>query len=184
MIIDPANPLTNYKLLDNIISEFAGILKIQQEQETLEEMWMPYMKDLDMMYTDTTCYESEMRYPTDTKLLWEGIEKVYVTMCERSSRLGSHRPRTKFIDAQKANLAYKKQRKYKKSQTRKMTRRLLEILGKILKETREVEKNNGNTGGLLTVERRANLTSLQRCTISRRTTSRTRTSGKASQTES
>ncbi|MGM9775980.1 MAG: hypothetical protein ACI3ZG_04315 [Candidatus Coprenecus sp.] len=27
------------------------------------------------MYTDATCYESEMRYPTDPKLLWEGIEQ-------------------------------------------------------------------------------------------------------------
>ena len=27
------------------------------------------------MYTDATCYESEMRYTTDPKLLWEGIEK-------------------------------------------------------------------------------------------------------------
>ena len=33
------------------------------------------MKDLDTMYTDATCYESEMRYPTDPKLLWEGRGK-------------------------------------------------------------------------------------------------------------
>ena len=58
-------------------------------------------------------------------------------MCELSKRLGIHRPRTKFIDVQKANLAYRKQRKHSKSQTRKMTRRLLELLGKILKEIRE-----------------------------------------------
>ena len=45
-----------------------------------------------------------MRYPTDPKLLWEGIEKSYETMCELSKRLGIHRPRTKFIDVQKANL--------------------------------------------------------------------------------
>ena len=37
------------------------------------------------MYTDATRYESEMRYPTDPKLLWEGIEKSYETMCELSS---------------------------------------------------------------------------------------------------
>ena len=37
------------------------------------------------MYTDATCYESEMRYPTDPKLLWEGIEKSYETMCELST---------------------------------------------------------------------------------------------------
>ena len=49
------------------------------------------MENLDTMYTDATCYESEMRYPTDAKLLWEGVEKSYVMMCELSSRLGLHR---------------------------------------------------------------------------------------------
>ena len=44
-----------------------------------------------------------MMYPTDQILLWEGIEKSYGTMCEMSKRLGIHRPRTKFIDVQKAN---------------------------------------------------------------------------------
>ena len=31
----------------------------------------PYMQNLDTLYTDATCYESEMRYPTDPKLLRE-----------------------------------------------------------------------------------------------------------------
>jgi len=35
------------------------------------------MKDLDTMYTDAICYESEMRYPTDQKLLWECCERAY-----------------------------------------------------------------------------------------------------------
>ena len=56
------------------------------------------------MYTDAICHESEMRYPADSKLLWEGIEKSYETMCELSRRWGIHRPRTKSIDVQKANL--------------------------------------------------------------------------------
>ena len=58
------------------------------------------------MYTDATCYESEMRYPTDAKQLWEGREKSYATMCELSRRIGTHRLRTKFLDLQKANLTY------------------------------------------------------------------------------
>ena len=98
------------------------------------------MENLDTMYTDATCYESEMRYPTDPKLLWEGIEKGYETMCELSKRLGVRRPRTKYLDVQKANLAYRKQRKRSKSQTRRMTRRLLDLLGKILKEIRRMEQ--------------------------------------------
>ena len=52
------------------------------------------MENLDMMYTDATCYESEMRYPTDAKLLWKGIEKSYATMSELSRRvqawIGNH----------------------------------------------------------------------------------------------
>ena len=85
VIIDPTHPLTNYKLLDDIMLELAGKLKIQQLQDILAEQWKPYMQNLDTLYTDATCYESEMRYPTDPKLLWEGIEKSYETMCELSS---------------------------------------------------------------------------------------------------
>ncbi len=98
VIIDPTRPLTNYKLLDDIMMELAGKLKIQQPHCILADKWRPYMENLDTMYTDAMCYESEMRYPTDAKLLWEGIEKSYATMCELISRLGIHRPRTKFLD--------------------------------------------------------------------------------------
>ena len=121
--------------------ELAGKLKTQQLQGILADKWRPYMENLDTMYTDATCYESEMRYPTDAKLLWEGVEKSYATMCELNSRLGIHHPRTKFIDVQKANLRYRKQRKHSRSQTRKITRRLLDLLGKIPKEILEIERD-------------------------------------------
>ena len=145
------------KLLDDIMMELAGKLKIQQLQGILADKWKPYMENLDTMYTDATCYESEMRYPTDAKLLWEGVEKSYATMCELSSRLGLHRPRTKFLDVQKANLTYRKQRKHSRSQTRKITRRLLDLLGKILKEIREIERGHENAENLLTVREKNDL---------------------------
>ena len=142
IVIDPARPLTNYKLLDDIALELAGKLKIQEQQNLLAEMWKPCMKDLDTMFTDATCYESDMRYPTDQKLLWECVEKAYALMCEASRKLGIHRPRTKFLDVEKANLTYRKQRKHTKEQTRKITRRLMDLLGKILKEMRKMEREN------------------------------------------
>jgi hypothetical protein len=89
IVINPARPLTNYKLLDDIALELAGKLKIQEQQNLLAEMWKPYMKDLETMFTDATCYESDMRYPTDQKLLWECVEKGYGLMCEASCKLGS-----------------------------------------------------------------------------------------------
>ena len=56
--INPENPLTNYKLIDDIACELAGKMKIQQLQNLLAEAWKPYIKDLDTMYTDATFYET------------------------------------------------------------------------------------------------------------------------------
>lgn len=94
------------------------------------------------MYTGLSC----------TKLLLEGIEKSYAMMCELNSRLGIHHPWTKFLDVQKANLTYRKQREHSRSQTRKITHRLLDLLGKILKEIREIERDyeNAEIEGLVT----------------------------------
>ena len=147
--INPLRPLTNYKLIDDIASELAGKLKIQQQQDILAEKWKPYMKDLDTFYTDATCYESEMRYPTDRKLLWECCEKAYSIMCVVCQRLGVHRPRTKYLDVKKANLTYVKQRRHGKSQQRKITRRLIKLLGKILQEIRRIRREH-EQGEILT----------------------------------
>ena len=150
--INPLRPLTNYKLIDDIASELAGKLKIQEQQDILAEAWKPYMKDLDTFYTDATCYESEMRYPTDQKLLWECNEKAYSIMCAVCLRLGIHRPRTKFLDVEKANLAYVKQRKHSKSQQRKIIRRLIRLLGKILQEIRKTCRDHDDMEDVLTVK--------------------------------
>ena len=155
--IAPTRPLANYKPMDGIMPELAGKLKIQQLQDILAEKWKPYMKDRDTMYADATCHESETRHPTDAKLPWEGMEKSYGTMCGLSRGLGVHRPRTKFIDVRKANLTYRKQRRHTKGQTRKTTRRLLELLGKTLKEIRGLERTYKNAGELLTVREKGDL---------------------------
>ena len=136
--INPLRPLKNYKLIDDISEELSDNLKIQQQQDILAEAWKPYMKDLDTFYTDATCYESEMRYPTDQKLLWECCEKAYSIMCTACQRLGINRPRTKYLDVEKANLTYAKQRKHNKSQQRRITRRLIKLLGKVLVEIRKL----------------------------------------------
>ena len=144
--IHPERPLTNYKLIDDVASELAGGLKIQQLQDILAKAWKPYMKNLDTMCTDATCYESEMRYPTDQKLLWECCQKSYAIMCEVSRRMNICRPRTKYLDVEKANMGYVKQRKHNKGQTKKMLRRLLALLGKTLKEVRKIGGDTSYAG--------------------------------------
>lgn len=134
--ISPESQLTNYKLIDSILLELSKALKIQEQQKLLADAWKPYMKNLDTVYTDASCYESLLRFPTDVKLLWECVERAYKTMCGISSQLGEHRLRTKYNDIDKANLAYRKQCKHTHKQTRKMIIRLLALLGKILGEIR------------------------------------------------
>ena len=140
------NPLANYKLIDDISPELSGCLKIQSQQEALAEAWKPYMKNLDTLYTDATCYESAMRYPTDAKLLWECIEKAYPMMCAASRELGVHRMRTKHLGVSRDNMAYVKQRRHTQKRTHRMIRRLLDLLGKILAEMRRLDRENPCAG--------------------------------------
>ena len=85
--------------------------------------------------------ESEMRYPTDQKLLWECNEKAYSIMCTVCQRLGIHRPRTKYLDVEKGNLTYVKQRKHNKSQQRKITRRLIKLRGRYCRKSERFVAN-------------------------------------------
>jgi hypothetical protein len=59
-----------------------------------------------------------------------------------SQHLGIHRPRTKYLDVEKANMGYVKQCKHSKSQQRKLTRRLIHLLGKILEEIRKMVREH------------------------------------------
>ena len=61
--IDSMKPLRNYRVLDDVFSELACGLKIKQQQGIMASAWKPYMKNLDTMYTDAMCYESEARLP-------------------------------------------------------------------------------------------------------------------------
>ena len=134
--IIPENQLTNYKLIDSILLELSKALKIQEQQKLLADAWKPYMKNLDTVYTDASCYESLLRFPTDVKLLWECVERAYKMMCSISSQLVEHRLRTKYNDIEKANLAYRKPHKQTHKQTWKVIMRQLALLGKILGEIR------------------------------------------------
>ena len=71
--------------------------------------------------------------------------------------MGEPMPRSKYHDVNKARLVYAKQRKPRKSETRKLMRRLLHLLEKLLREWNRLNKL---TGGLilLTAEQNKRLT--------------------------
>lgn len=67
-------------------------------------------------------------------------------MCKASRELGIHRMRTKYLDVSRDNMAYVKQRRHTQKRTRKMIRRLLDLLGKILAELRRLDRDNPCAG--------------------------------------
>ena len=64
--IDPLHPLTNPKIVSAIRQELADRLDVESLQLILAEHWTPYLENLHVCMTDATCYESHLRFPTDT----------------------------------------------------------------------------------------------------------------------
>ena len=112
--IDPLHPLTNSKIVSAIRQELAEHLDIESLQLILAEHWKPYLENLHVCMTDATCYENHL--------------------CKHCRTLHIQRPRNKYLDVSRAYLAYSKLRKRRKSQTRMIKRRLLQLLEKLLEQ--------------------------------------------------
>lgn len=101
-----------------------------RQQSVLYKKWESLLKDKDLCMSDATCYESHLRYPTDIKLMWECCQWLYSLLHKVCREQGERLPRSKYNDVDKARLAYAKQRKPRKSATRRMQKRLLNLLVK------------------------------------------------------
>ena len=111
IMIDPSFPITNYKMVSAIRNETASRLDIETLQGILATRWEPYLENLHVCMTDATCYGSHMRFPSDTKLLWECLEWLYRHICRHCREPGIRRPRNKYADVADAYLSYCKKRK-------------------------------------------------------------------------
>ena len=143
IMIDPAFPITNYKIVSAIRNEIASRLEIDSLQEILATHWKPYLKNLHVCMTDATCYESHMRFPTDMKLLWESIEWLYRHICRHCMDLDIRHPRNKYPDVAESYLSYCKKRKRKASRTRMLKRRMIRLLEKLIIQRDEIQKEYG-----------------------------------------
>ncbi len=77
ILLSPGERLADTKIVSKIRTELGKKLSIQAAQKVLATSWKLYMKDTHGTLSDATCYESQLRYPTNVKLLWECFEKVY-----------------------------------------------------------------------------------------------------------
>lgn len=139
LILDPSIPLTNYKIISEIRCELASKLNIVEIQKVLADKWKPYMDNLDSVCCDATCYESDIRYPTDIKLLWESVEWNYKMLKKVSQRIGVTMARTKMNKWTRRYGSYSKSKRPSKKEKRSLRRGLLKLLAKIHKLLSEYE---------------------------------------------
>ena len=98
VLIDPANPIKNGKIVSAIRQRIAGVLDIRELQKILYGKWGGSLKDKDLCLTDATCYESHLRFPTDVKLLWECCEWLQSLIAKTCKALKERQPRNKYRD--------------------------------------------------------------------------------------
>ena len=130
VLIDPAKPIKNGKIVSAIRNRIAAVLDIMELQRVLYDKWGGSLRDKDLCLTDATCYESHLRFPTDIKLLWECCEWRQALLAKTCKRLKERLPRNKYHDIDHARLGYAKQRRHTKAATEKLRRRLLALLSK------------------------------------------------------
>ena len=145
VVLPVGRPITNYKIVSGIRCELAGKLKIGKVQQVLAEKWRPYMSELGSICMDATCYESDMRYPTDIKLLWEAVEWNQRLLKEHCRMLGVPLPRTKYVKWAGRYASYSRSRRPSKQQKRSLTRGLIRLLAKIHPILLELEQGYGIT---------------------------------------
>ena len=131
LLIPPAHPLKNFKIVSEIRCEIAGHLDIDEVQKVLANHWKQYCENKDSMSCDATCYQSYLRYPTDVKLLYECVDWNYEQL-KYLSKLNSQKvPRTKVGKWKRRYKSYSKSRRPSRQATRSIKRGLLKLLKKI-----------------------------------------------------
>src|SRR5690606_8343121 len=123
--------ITNFKIVSQIRCELASALHIKTVEETLYDYWKPYIAEPEKIVMDATCYESEVRYPTDVKLLWESVEWCYSRMGQMCRLLEVPLLRTKYLKWSRRYVSYSKMRKKPAKKTRTLTRSSLLLLKKL-----------------------------------------------------
>lgn len=130
--------LTNYKIVSQIRCELSEQLDIHSTEKTLFNFWKNEIDSTSQIVMDATCYESEVRYPTIQKLLWESVHWLYTQLRTTCSILGMRMIRSKYNKWKKRYLGFSKMRRKTKPKRISLTRALLKLLSKFIDFEKEL----------------------------------------------
>lgn len=131
VLLSPGERMVDYKIVSKIRTQLGKRLDIKSSQRILAKAWKPYLKDMHAMLTDATCYESQLRYPTNVKLLWESVDWNYHQLELLCKSLRIRMPRSKYLEQKEKYYNYQRKRRKPQKDTTKRTRSLLYLLSKL-----------------------------------------------------
>ena len=134
--------LTNSKIVSDIRCELSSNLDIEKLEKTLCSYWLPFIEEPEKIVVDATCYESQLRYPTDQKLLWESVDWLYRQLKKLCKAVGVKLPRSKYLKWKKRYIGYSKMRKKTIKKRRSLTRALLALLRKFIAFEKQLHANH------------------------------------------
>lgn len=108
----------------------AMFLDMDQFQKICVLHWKEDMKDLNVLMNDAVVYESEIKYPTDVKLLWDCNDWIYRQMFDLYEQLGMKKPRCKYKEQKSKQAVFSKRKKKTYKDNQRRIKRLLALLEK------------------------------------------------------
>ncbi len=137
--------IENYKIVSQIRCELAEDLNIDATEKLFYQHWSEYISNPSQATTDATCYESELRYPTIQKLLWEAVHWLYRQLRMTCQVLGKKMVRSRYLKWKRRYRSYSKMRRKTAKKRVSLTRALLKLLKKFIDFESELRKSHDIT---------------------------------------
>lgn len=117
---------------------FALRMDLAELQGRLASFWKGDLPHPQVSMQDATVYESYIKFPTDTKLLWDCIEWVQGQITRLCHRHRLRMPRSKYKEQKIKQVSFSKKRKKSKKEDRRRRASLLYLLAKLLRQLQSV----------------------------------------------
>ena len=118
-------------------------LEIKELQPVLINTWKPYIEQTHVTMMDATAYESNVRYPTDVKLIWESVVKLYDILTQKRKLFKLRRSRSNYEKHKKNYMGYQRNRRKSKRKDKKLRKHLLKYLQRLLDNLKQLQDQHG-----------------------------------------
>ena len=114
-------------------------LDVKELQSVVINYWKPYMEPRHVTMMDATVYESNIRYPTDVKLIWESIVKISQTHQQKRKLLKLRRSRSNYEKHKKNYLGYQRNGRKSRRKDKRLRKSLLKYLYRLLEGLQDLQ---------------------------------------------